>query len=343
MDGSAFDVEVILPATLSVGPIWIDRRSRRADGAPFSDLPRTTVAASGDQALREVLGRAGPALGVGALNMQRASEQMAKRRLRTVSWGDATSNPKNLDSTTRFESILHFAGFVRPGDEDHGPAIVHDKRLHLRRVAIVDSTGEARWDIPAIDATIADLIRTADADLLDGEPFRPYLIVAVPAGDFGIGADWKAFEDALRIFVEALMVFGGAYSAYEGAKALVGRLRGAIEVIDRRKSQWDDRGGRPEDLEKILGARPRLPREVGALLGCPQGEAEALLWGLGFRSGEDGLWRSDDEPAADALETVRRLPTRASVPSAELVREEAEKAVGRLRDQGEGKASHADP
>jgi hypothetical protein len=343
MGNAKLKIEVVLPATASVGPFWIDARSRRPPDAAFSELPRTTVLAAEHESLRAVLGRAGDSLGVGLLQRERATSRMGRGRLgrgRPPSWEQVTSDPRNRDPHGRFEEYLRLAAFVRPGDEDKGPAVVRHKGLHLRRVATVGTEGLVRWDKPPLEAAIGELARAGEAGLLDGDPLRPYLIVAVPAGDLGvIGTSWDAFEDAFQIVWAAISAIGTAYSASQAMRAIKDRLTGAKRVLDARRTEWAARGGRPSDLPDVLGAKPRFPVEVAALLGCSESEAEALMWGFGFHAGPDGRWRPDIESQREreVLVLVQSLLDSSSVTTSDRLREEAEDAARRLNEIDENR------
>jgi hypothetical protein len=336
-------LRVVLPATESIGPFWIDANARRPAGTPFSDLPEVTVSAATEETLRAVLGRAGDLLGVGLLDHERTDGMWSPRPRRR--WSSrkppsrrrVTSDPRNRDPEGRFEEHLRFAAFVRPGDEEDRPAVLRHKYLHLRRVATVDADGLARWDVRPLDAPIGGLLRSGDAGLLGGDPLRPYLILAVPGGDLGaIGATWSAFEEAVAVVWEVVSAAGTAYSAAQAIKAIRARLGGAKEVIALRSGEWSERGARPADLVPILGARPRSPGEAAALLGCAESEAEALLWGLGFEAGDDGLWRAvaeDDEVSVHLL--ARSLLSRSEASTTEAIRAEAEAALRHQEASGE--------
>jgi hypothetical protein len=312
MAARQFDLEVVLPKGISIGPFWVDRRARRASQGAFRDLPRTRVCAPESESLRQLLGRAGSRLGVGALHRERVSELGGKRRWsglrRAPRWDAITSDRRNLDPHGRFEEDLRFAAFVRPGDELSGPAVLRDKRLYLTRVTTVDREGRARWDVGPLDASIGDLWRAGEAGLFDGDPLRPYLILEVPGGDLGsLASNWGDFSVGLRIVWEAVSAVGTLYTASQVVAAVGERLRGSRDVIDARHGEWAARGGRPSDLAQILQSQPRRSGEVADLLGCGESEAEALLWGLGFARGEDGMWRTDSDPTAQLLTLAARL------------------------------------
>jgi hypothetical protein len=354
MPSEHLQLQVVLPATESIGPFWIDSAARRSPGTPFSLLPAVTVSATSEETLRAVLGRSGDLLGVGLLNHERADRRMSwpgRRRWwsprKPPSRQRVTSDPRNRDATGRFEEHLRFAAFVLPGDEANGPAVLGHKYLHLTRVVTVDDRGLARWDVHPLEAPIGDLLRAAEAGLLDGNPLRPYLILAVPGGDLGvIGTTWSAFEEAFGLVWEVASAAVTAYSAAQAIEAIRARLGGAKEVIGVRSAEWSERGARPADLLAILGARQRSPREVAALLGCAEPEAEALLWGLGFEAADDGLWRAvvenDDELTVPLL--ARSLLARTEASTTEALRAEAEAAVHHQSVTGEpGTGAHEQP
>jgi hypothetical protein len=336
-------LQVVLPATESIAPFWIDAAARRPPGTPFSDLPVVSVSAAPEETLRAVLGRAGDLLGVGLLDRERTDGRWSPRRRhwwsprKPPSRQSLTSDPRNRDPQGRFEDLLRFAAFVLPGDEEDGPAVLRHKYLHLRRVATVDAAGLARWDVRPLDAPIGNLLRAGDAGLLGGDPLRPYLILAVPGGDLGaIGTTWSAFEEAFTVVWEVVSAAGTAYSAAQAIKAIRARLGGAKEVIALRSEEWSERGARPADLVPILGAEARSSGQVAALLGCTETEAEALLWGLDFEAGDDGLWRAavENEEASVPL-LARSLLGRSEATSTDGLQAEAEAALRHQEASGE--------
>lgn len=324
-----------MPATESVGPFWIDAEARRPSGAAFSELPAVTVSAEGEETLRAALGRAGDRLGVGMLDTEKAYQRQSRAhrrwfRRKVRDRREIISDPRNRDPGRRFEDQLRFAAFVLPGDEEAGPAVLRNKSLHLRRAATVDVIGLARWDVHPLDARIDDLVRAGDAGLLDGDPRRPYLIVAVPAGDPGVfSATWGALEEAFEIIWAAVSVTGTGYSAIKGFQAVRERFGKAKTVVELRRGDWENRGARPSDLSVVLASRPRTSAEVAALLGCSGVEAEALMWGLGFEQADDRRWRSESDPQEElaVLLVAREILQRQTPTTAEELRAEVEAAL----------------
>jgi hypothetical protein len=242
------------------------------------------------------------------------------------------SDRRYLDPSGRFENHLVLAAFVRRGDEEDRPAVTRTKDLYLRRAATVDESGLARWDIRPLDATVGSLVRAGESGLVDGDPLRPYLILAVPAGDLGVvGTSWSAFQEAFGILWAVVSAAGTGYSAIQALSAIKARLGGTRSVLDSRQGEWAGRGARPSDLPFILGAKPRSSADIAALLGCSESEAGALLWGLGFQAGDDGLWRlvfgSGSQAEADVLRVVRNLLEGTPPVSQEALRAEVEEIL----------------
>lgn len=330
------ELDVVLPATSSVGPFWIDANSRRQAGASFDELPRTKLCAGTSETLREVLGRAGDDLGIGLLSIERVNTRRRRfwPRRKPEPWEEMTSEPKNRAAEGRFEGYLRFAAFVRPGDEENGPAVASDKRLHLRRIAAVDRDGIARWTEKPLDVSLDDLLRADRAGLIDGDPLRPYLIIAVPAGDPGVMADWRALNDALAMAWEVIANLTVGYSAWQLLEVIRGRLGGAKSTVESREREWGERGLRPPDLATILNVRPRSTEEVSSLLACSDSEAEALLWGLGFTEGGDGMWARSSTPVPEdaVLGRVMELLLTTSPADLEVVRSEIEDLLQTSKD-----------
>lgn len=328
-------LHVVLPATESVGPFWIDAEARRPSGTAFSHLPAVSISAAPEETLRAVLARAGDLLGVGLLDSERAYRRLSPTQRRWF-WRKApdhrrvVSDPRNRDFAGRFEEHLRFAAFVRPGDEGAGPAVLRHKHLNLRRVATVDVEGLAHWDVHPLDAQIEDLLRAGDAGLVDGDPRRPYLILAVPAGDLGVfSTTWSALEEAFDVLWTAISVAGTGYSAAQSLQAIRDRFGKAKKVVKSCSGDWHRRGARPSDLPAVLASRPRTPAEVAALLGCAEAEAEALMWGLGFEQAEDARWRpgSADQEDLAFFPLARAILARQTSTTAEELRVEAEAAL----------------
>ena len=344
-------LQVVLPATESIGPFWIDSAAWRSPGTPFSLLPAVTVSATSEETLRAILGRSGDLLGVGLLDHERADRRMSRPGRRRWSLRKppsrqrVTSDPRNRDATGRFEEHLATRRLRPPGRCSERPCRAQaqvpasDPCGHRRRSGSC-GLGRAPFGSPRL----GDLLRAAEAGLLDGDPLRPYLILAVPGGDLGvIGTTWSAFEEAFGLVWEVVSAAGTAYSAAQAIEAIRARLGGAKEVIGVRCAEWSERGARPADLLAILGARPRSPREVAALLGCAEPEAEALLWGLGFEAADDGFWQAvvenDDELTVPLL--TRSLLARTEVSTTEALRAEAEAALHHQSVTGEpGTGAH---
>ena len=73
-----------------------------------------------------------------------------------------------------------FVAFYKPEDEE-GHVLRRWDDLH--DILIVEEDGGLRWRNEASTVSYADLLRTEEAGLLDGEALRPYLILQPPAGN----------------------------------------------------------------------------------------------------------------------------------------------------------------
>jgi hypothetical protein len=329
------DLHVVLPATESIGPFWVDAAARRPPDTPFAELPAVTLSADLVETLRALLGRSGELFGVGLLDTEMAYSRHSSgwspwSRRKMPDRRKITSDPRNRDPHGRFEPHLRFAAFVRPGDEKDGPAVLRHKSLHLNRIVTVEASGLARWDVHPLDARIEDLVRAGDAGLVDGDTRRPYLILAVPGGDLGaFSSTWSALEEALSVVWAVVSAAGTAYTGAQVIGAIRARLGGARKVIGSHGAEWARRGGRPSDLSAILAARPRSAAEGASLLGCSVAEAEALLWGLGFEPGKDGRWHpvGDSTEELAVLLLARTLLERSSPMSAEELRAHTEASL----------------
>jgi hypothetical protein len=157
------------------------------------------------------------------------------------------------------------------------------------------------------DVRYGDLLRAADAGVLEGDPLRPYLILHAEIGN-GLLADWgtvlNLWDLAWHVFdrIDTLM---GVGAAALGARELIRRLKDRLSrgrsVVSKHYVDWRERQGDPATLAAFLSRTPRTTAQVAGLLGCAEPEAEAVLWAFGLSRDEaPGL----DDPPAPSLDRV---------------------------------------
>jgi hypothetical protein len=271
-------------------------------GAAYGELPKTTVDAAPDEALRDVLRRAADQLSIRPDPSY--LETMASLARRD---GQPFTEPHVSD-------MLVYAAFRRDDDDEiewEGEAsdeVMRRRNVRLQTTTLIvrDDTGRAVWRKPGLNATYRELLDAADAGLIDGDPLRPYLIPSIPQGDLGTLGEWAHFIDALKVIwdaTEALATLGGAWASIE----LVRRVRRrrsdqAIDAVNRHAASWSDRGAAPADLLGFLISKPRATADIAGLLGCSDTEAEAILWAFGFVfDPEQHHWVYRGDPVAHLL------------------------------------------
>jgi hypothetical protein len=261
------------------GPNW---------DAPEGDLPRTTVEARVEDSLRTVLERGAAAMGVSLTPGARTT------RTNLGSMGDDQARSPAGEAI----DMLVYASFWR--DDDHQPTktAYGSKRLdepgRKHTVLVVrDADGRAVWRRPPFDATVGELIDAAQHGLLEGDPLRPYLVLSIPQGNFGILGEWAALQRELEMawhFTGAFATLAGALSGIDWIKRRL-RRGDAAEAVEKNAPDWKGRGAAPPDLRELLAATPRSTEDIASLLGCSDGEADAILWALGFvPRGPGGTW-----------------------------------------------------
>jgi hypothetical protein len=198
--------------------------------------------------------------------------------------------------------------FYMPEDEA-GIAPRGMARVFAYELILVDRDGRAIFGVhDHRTVSMADLIRAGEAGTLEGDPLRPYLML-----DFGWGdappPDWTAVQQGLDVawqVLEALGVVGGAVAAAAKTKNwLAERIYRARNTLASH-SEWMQKGYRPDQFEALLATRKWTAPELAPLLGCPEGEAEAVLWAMGFAyDAEAKRWVKGGDDAATVLADIR--------------------------------------
>lgn len=155
----------------------------------------------------------------------------------------------NVEVPEDWAGPIAFVGFYRPEDEE---------RFHgwQSSITLVDEHGRAIWNNYWKDVRYGDLLRAADAGVLEGDPLRPYLILHAEIGN-GLLADWgtvlNLWDLAWHVFdrIDTLM---GVGAAALGARELIRRLKDRLSrgrsVVSKHYVDWRER----------QATRPRWPR-----------------------------------------------------------------------------------
>ena len=327
-------MEITVAATENSLRIFDINGPEAANGASWEELPKARLQATPEMSLRDVLEQASAQLDITVhAEMRRALARLREER------GEA---PREETVVER----LAFAEFRRPDDDDVMDSVGtrrRNKRLGSTSVVVVrDELGQAVWKRPPFEATMAELLDAAKEGLIEGDPLQPYLVLVVPQGTSGLYAEWQQFLETLRILWEisgAMGHLGGAWAFVELVRRVIKRRNaGVTKAVERNAKAWSERGARPDDLLQLLRQKPRRIHEVTSLLGCSAGEAEALLWGLGYTESE-GFWRWRGDAVARLIaDDVELGPAFSNYRGEEKVRPELERRLRELGETGETKS-----
>ncbi len=230
---------------------------------PYEARLKVEIDAEVSDTLRTVLGRAAEAFGV-----------------RAKTW-----SPDPMESVA-------FVDFHRDGE---APSLRSE-------LALVDEQGRVRFTHRWKEVTYRELLAAEEAGTLAGDPRRPYLLLQPGIGN-GLMVDWQTLVVAWVVFWEILDKTDITLSLGERAKRALEKLRGrggdAPAVLEGLYAGWQERGGRVDNIDALLGQRPWHLQDLADLLGCSTGQAEAFLLGAGYAaSPQTGLWsRGQDEVA----------------------------------------------
>jgi hypothetical protein len=206
-----------------------------------------------------------------------------------------------------FDARSNRIAFYKPEDED-GFARRGMPRVFANELILVDRNGLAIFGVYDHRAVrFSDLIRASQAGTLEGDPLRPYLML-----DFGWGdappPDWATIQQGLEVVwqaLQALGVVGGAVAAVsKGKEWLANRVGRARDALSSHP-EWMHKGYRPYQFEALLASRAWTPAGLAPLLGCSEGEAEAVLWAMGYTFNPDAKrWERAGDEAAEMLANI---------------------------------------
>ena len=169
-------------------------------------------------------------------------------------------------------------------------------------VVVPNAEGRATWR-NFKEVLYGDLMRAAEAGVVDGDPLRPYLIIAPQVGN-GVLIDWQTYVETFKVFreiCEVLGVPGALYATRDVARRLMHRSREAEQVLEQHSGRWHSAGADPHTFNEWLNDKAWHSADLGDLLGCTQSEAEAVLWSFGFAPAPSGVWRRGENEEAKML------------------------------------------
>jgi hypothetical protein len=191
---------------------------------------------------------------------------------------------------------------VRRGDQQISVAVpmiyfYGDGKQH-GFIRTVESDGQPGWALRWSDIQIAELIASADAGLLEGDPRRPIFWPVIPQAVF---ADLAG----------ALLYMWTMWEHYLAARETTGLARVVIERLRRGRAAggagsaqpslaWHEAFRRVNDLMSFLD-EARTTDEVATRMGTSLAEAEGTLLALGFTRHDDGRWRAGGDVAAEIV------------------------------------------
>jgi hypothetical protein len=201
----------------------------------------------------------------------------------------------------------HSFGCVAFDDESEKTSVSQRK---ISDFTLLDDHDEAIFGVT--DFTLipyGQVVRSAEAGLIRGNPRRLYIIRQVPQGDV-FGLDWQTFLEvyfAIRTVLDAVSTPGEIKERTESATRIVRR---GLAAARRHAPHWGQRKGTPSRLRKLVQTRDWSSDQLSKILACPEDDLADVLALLGFtRDASDGAWRQrrrNEEPLlADLEDEVR--------------------------------------
>jgi hypothetical protein len=180
------------------------------------------------------------------------------------------------------------------------------KLLFGDQIPLVTDDAQVRWVHAFSAAPYRDIVRAAEAHLLDGDPRTLYLVRQSSAGGGpAFHHDFQTWLDLITIAEIELARLGEIREGIEAARAIIRR---AIQVVRRRRPRWEQADRTPARLADVAN-RTADPDGLARLLGCEVAEAEAVLEQYGFERAADGRWRKRSDAIADVLDAVDEVMT----------------------------------
>lgn len=207
--------------------------------------------------------------------------------------------------TKRYSGRSARIAFWRPEHDERG---ITADRSAMHELNVIDHEGRLRFGVYDLRTiTVEQVLRSAQAGVIDGDPLRPYLVVEVGYGD-APPIDWPTFKAALDVAYDVVQVVasvGGAAAVLKlSLDSLKRRIKRGQESLDLNWTEWSQRSQRPDQFASLLRLRPWTREQLAALLGCREQDADGILWAFGFEADEDGRWRPSPDPAAVATGVI---------------------------------------
>lgn len=196
----------------------------------------------------------------------------------------------------------------RKSDDECGPIRRSRGRLRFGELTLVDREGKAIFGVHDLTTVrFSDLLRSADAGTIEGDPLHPYLILDDGWGD-APPLDWAAMQFGLEIAWEAakaLAVAAGATTGVMQARRLMLQRLDRGQAALRANPEWAQRGYRPDQFESLLTSRVWDADHAARLLGCSADQAEGTLLVLGYvLDPTDRMWRFEGDEAGVMLSNI---------------------------------------
>jgi hypothetical protein len=162
-----------------------------------------------------------------------------------------------------------------------------------------DRDGEPGWQLRWSEVQVGELIASAEAGLVEGDPRRLLLWPVIPQAVFTeIGGAllwmWMMWEHYLAAR-ETTGIISSIIARLRRGRAAAGGANPAQWSL-----AWHEALRRANDLMAFLD-EPRTTEEISAYTGVTQEQAEGTLLALGFTTGDDGTWRPGGDAAAEIL------------------------------------------
>jgi hypothetical protein len=217
--------------------------------------------------------------------------------------------PGSDSYTSRFRATHNGIAFYKAEDES-GFAPRYVPRFLLSELTLVDKQGRAIFGVSDLRAVrFRDLLEAADAGTLHGDPYRPYLIIEPPYGDW-VGPDWPTLLEGLKVTWQVLEHVATAGGVLAFGKLVADEVRGRLQrgrEAVAANPQWAQRRTMPYQFVALVRSRDWKTDELAPLLDCTGPDAEAVLFALGFSyDAQAEVWRYGGDPAADVLGDLLR-------------------------------------
>lgn len=232
--------------------------------------------------------------------------------LAAARFGVTPASGPGITTVSKVSEAVDCVSFYRPSDRVGG---TYDYRRWSQAIRLVNQSGDPSWAVRWSDIRMGELVASADAGLVDGDPLRPYLWPVIPQGDTverlatAAWTIWMLWEHALSV-----------RDTVQLARDALSRIARGQAVARDDPAAWATALRRPDELMSFLHAQPRTAVEVAAKMGFTEEQAEGAMWGLGFTAREDGRWVPAGDRIAAALheammqiESLGRAPTELEV------------------------------